>query len=162
VRTEQNNVIGTNQNPSTSTKYDVANENKNNAQKKFTIDDLTMTVPNKYVVSKVEGSKVWIKTDDKKYDVKLVAEFKKMKFDDLKKETASSNPEAVLKNGAIYSDGCNGFACYNLLVGQKAYLVLVDIDSSEEAPQDLDGVWSPSTIATKDDMLSILKTVEIK
>jgi hypothetical protein len=162
MRTEQNNVIGTNQNPSTSTKYDVANENKNNAQKKFTIDSLTMTVPDKYSVGKIKGSKVWIKTDDKKYDVKLVLEITPMTTVEFKKATAGLTPDAVLKNGSVYKEGCSGFGCYNMMVGEKAFAVQSTIESNEKAPLNLDGVWSPSTIATSQDLLSILKTVEVK
>jgi hypothetical protein len=132
------------------------------SQKSFTLHGFTMTVPDKYSVGKIKGSKVWIKTDDKKYDVKLVLEITPMTTVEFKKATAGLTPDAVLKNGSVYKEGCSGFGCYNMMVGEKAFAVQSTIESNEKAPLNLDGVWSPSTIATSQDLLSILKTVEVK
>ncbi len=148
--------------PTSSVQTATSTSNDDASVKKFTIQGFAMTVPDKYSVVKVENTKAWVKTDDKKYDVKLVLEITPMSTVEFKKATAGLTPDAVLKNGSVYKDGCSGFGCYNVMVGDKAFAVQSGIESNEKPPLNLDGVWSPSSAATSEDLLSILKTAEVK
>lgn len=149
---QMNNVSGTNETSST------------NTQKIFTIQGLKATVPDKYSVVKVEVNKVWIKTDDIKYDVKLVLEIKK-EDNRFYEQNANEEPgeNLPLKEGELFevNSTAGAFRKSGLVVSSGIYSFVWTVETDQPRPKDQDVPWVPNTKVIQNDLLNIEKTIEV-
>jgi uncharacterized protein YxeA len=62
----------------------------------------------------------------------------------------------------IYDNFCApAIACYYLVYNGKTYDITFEVvESNEQAPDNLDGIWFPDTTVTKNETLDFLNTVE--
>jgi hypothetical protein len=138
--------------------------------KSITLKGVIMTLPDKYSVLKVEGSKVWIKTDDTDYDVKLVLSVESIKASDFKdyvvdydqyiyKKLSLVSPEKEIYNivDTHYADGYEEF--FVARINDKYFRVDYSIESNQEQPDNGDIWGGPDTKVTSQDVVSILKTI---
>jgi hypothetical protein len=75
----------------------------------------------------------------------------------------TEKPDAVTATGVkIYADACApAISCYTVFYKGTSYGVhFSEPDSNEVAPENLDGVWFPSTTVTEKDTLNFLSTVK--
>lgn len=155
----------------TSTTNDTSDQNLSEVtdlsldQKIFTISGLSLIIPQKYSLRKIEGNKVFIKTDDTEHNVSLVLEitsygtWKKSEFVDEKQK-----PEIVLSNGELYRDihvADSQFPQFIGHIADKTFKFDWDIASDEVAPKDYEDIWTPKTKVTTQDVIGIMKSVKL-
>lgn len=100
-----------------------------------------------------------IKVPDPKYHVTLpmrilISDHEIYQTDTFLRETPSG--------AKIYDNFCAPtIACYYLVYNGKTYDIAFEVvESNEQAPDNLDGIWFPSTTVTKNETLDFLTTVE--
>ncbi len=84
----------------------------------------------------------------------LISDHKIYQTDTFLKETPSG--------AKIYDNFCAPtIACYYLVYNGKTYDIAFEVvESNEQAPDNLDGIWFPGTTITENDTLNFLATVE--
>ena len=132
------------------------------------IDTLSFTLPEGWDVDEIitHQNKIgsWkivkIKVPDPKY--RVIMPMKIM----ISKHKIDNDTTPLLKktsSGAeIYLEACApAIACYRLVYNDKIYdIVFNPVESNQPTPENLDGIWFPDTIVTKDDTLNFLSTVK--
>ena len=131
---------------------------------------LSLTLPTGWSLDKTTTGKsdtansktVYFKVPDPKYNVVIPMNVSTSdrKLSALDKEELK---EATTASGAeIYMNPCApAIECYYLAYNSKMYKVVFQMaNSNESAPENLDGVWFPSTTVEKKDTLNFLKTVK--
>jgi len=113
---------------------------------------------------KVDGQKIYFRTDFKKYNVDLIAEVR-----ETSKELAQGfmdyniKQEKIdgIKNSIVYRVACGGgIACTALNINdQKFYEINWDIKSNQPVPKNLDGIWVPDYSFTDDNIWTILRSI---
>jgi hypothetical protein len=149
--------------PTSSVQTATSTPNGDASVKKFTIQGFAMTVPDKYSVVKVENTKAWVKTDDKEYDVKLVLEVKKEDNTFFEKNANEPGENQRIKDGELFRVyGASGVLAWDgVVLPVGIYSLVWTVESNEPVPKDLDGVWSPETKVTSEDIWNIEKTIEV-
>jgi len=73
----------------------------------------------------------------------------------------SSGSEVTTVDGVqIYNIGCGGpFDCGNLAYNGVAYAYTFDLNSTEEAPENLDGIWVPQSSVTHEEIDAFIASV---
>ena len=134
------------------------------------IDDLIFTLPKGWTVKNsmpesVENKSTWqtvnIKVPDPKYDVSIPVKVVKNQLG----AKADGYPLlTTTPSGAkVYQDACAPvIACYIVDYSGNFYNVSFgEPDSNEPVPENLDGVWFPSTTVTEADALNAVSNLEV-
>lgn len=59
----------------------------------------------------------------------------------------------------VYDDACGGaFDCFYLEFEGKTYSIVFSVSSSEQAPENLDGIWFPEVVVETQEMIDLLLT----
>lgn len=137
----------------------------NDTSATFQVNGFEFTLPQKWKLSKVVGSKAYILTDYKPYTVYLTIEAKLAEQLLTEDDLAISEKERSLKlpDGMLYETGGNGVeASYFVRESDnQIYSIFWDVESNQSAPESLGGVWAPDHNVTRDDIWSIMKTLRV-
>lgn len=125
--------------------------------------DLQFKLPDGWTVAQeMQGSegikKASVNVPDSQYDVQLTMVVTEGTTYDVDQEPLAQNQDAK-----VYLVPCGGaFACY-ALVYQDEYKreYAFDIISTEPVPENLDGVWNPSTEVTREELVDFLMGVSL-
>jgi plastocyanin len=169
--TEKNNNISIKENISTSTVPDVIPQKNEVSTKKFTIQGITMTVPDKYSVVKVEDSIVWIKTDDIAHNVQLKLSAEHLNEEDYKAYKNDTQDFVDKKNSLTVG----GKEIYHILdtrsvdaideyylakLGGAYFRFYPFIESDEKWPEGVELGFVPETKVTSMDIVNMLNSAK--
>ena len=128
------------------------------------IDDLSFTLPADWKLLSVEGSTAFIQVPDPSYQVSVPLTIKKIAADSSRANEAFKDDfflEETESGAKIYEEFCApALKCSYIDYKQNLYLVVFEsLQSDELAPENLDGVWSPSTQVATDDLWNVIISV---
>lgn len=125
---------------------------------------LQFSYPKNWGDCRIEDNNIYFRTDFEKYNVDLVAEIKKIDTSktDIKEFFASGwNNEKISENIEIFEVPCGGaILCGGIKINNNIYTIDWVVSSDQKVPENLDGIWVPENDVTKDQILSIMRSVK--